>query len=377
MPNDVLGGASGGDILPHLGGTGGGGGGVTGSSDSSLTIAGADAIINRATAGAWTAAHSFTVAGALALTAMWTDGASTAASVEAMRVARQSSVTGVAGNGVHLAFFATNDTPAAAEAGRVRVLMRAVVTGSEGGAICLDAMNNGSETLCGWGTAGQWYAPTLALGSLSAAGVTTQTAQISIVSTFVEYKSNNASQGGHKFIGTANVSGARGFFAIAPSSNTGITASTAVPVFDYQTHTMTWATGAGPGEQIEFKIAAPTYAAAGASTFPIASTVAITGAPIAGTNMTITKPLAFHVQSGGSQFDGNVGFYGVAPAAQGVSGYAATNNVAVGGTDGTIANYTDLSVYANDAATIRNNIYQLAKMVKQHHDWLRAAGPLT
>lgn len=54
-----------------------------------------------------------------------------------------------------------------------------------------------------------------------------------------------------------------------------------------------------------------------------------------------------------------------------------TNSVTSGGTDGTIANYTDLSVYANDAAAIRNDIYQLARAVKFCSDALRAYGLLT
>lgn len=59
------------------------------------------------------------------------------------------------------------------------------------------------------------------------------------------------------------------------------------------------------------------------------------------------------------------------------SGANLTNNVTSGGTDDTIANYTDLTVYANDAATIRNDIYQLARKLKQVNDALRLYGLLT
>lgn len=52
MSGTIIGGS------PIVGGAGAaGGGGVTGSSDSSLTVAGADAIINKATAATWTGAH--------------------------------------------------------------------------------------------------------------------------------------------------------------------------------------------------------------------------------------------------------------------------------------------------------------------------------
>lgn len=54
-----------------------------------------------------------------------------------------------------------------------------------------------------------------------------------------------------------------------------------------------------------------------------------------------------------------IGFYNSAPVVQQLQG-AITNNVTAGGVTGTIANYTDLTVYANDAAAIRNDIYQLA-----------------
>ena len=55
-------------------------------------------------------------------------------------------------------------------------------------------------------------------------------------------------------------------------------------------------------------------------------------------------------------------------------GATLTNNVTSGGTDDTIANFTDLTLYANDAATIRNDIYQLARIVRMHDVALRALG---
>lgn len=54
-----------------------------------------------------------------------------------------------------------------------------------------------------------------------------------------------------------------------------------------------------------------------------------------------------------------IGFYNATPVVQQTQG-AITNSVTAGGSTGTIANYTDLTVYANDAAAIRNDIYQLA-----------------
>lgn len=55
-----------------------------------------------------------------------------------------------------------------------------------------------------------------------------------------------------------------------------------------------------------------------------------------------------------------IGIGATTPAVISAIGATLTNNVTAGGTANTIANYTDLTVYANDAAAIRNDIYQLA-----------------
>lgn len=78
--------------------------------------------------------------------------------------------------------------------------------------------------------------------------------------------------------------------------------------------------------------------------------------------------------------DGSAGclsFFGATAVVKQTSGANLTNNVTSGGTDDTIANFTDLTTYATDAAAIRNNIYQLARKLKQVNDALRAYGLLT
>lgn len=72
-----------------------------------------------------------------------------------------------------------------------------------------------------------------------------------------------------------------------------------------------------------------------------------------------------------------LGFFAVAPVVRQVSGANLTNNVTAGGVNDTIADYADLVVYANDAAAIRNDIYQLARKLKQVNDGLRLYGLLT
>jgi hypothetical protein len=72
---------------------------------------------------------------------------------------------------------------------------------------------------------------------------------------------------------------------------------------------------------------------------------------------------------------GTVGFFGATGATIVTQG-AITNNVTVGGTTGTIADFTDLTVYANDAAAIRNDIYQLSLALANVVGALRSYGML-
>lgn len=72
-----------------------------------------------------------------------------------------------------------------------------------------------------------------------------------------------------------------------------------------------------------------------------------------------------------------LGVFGVAPAVRQAGVENITNSVTAGGVDGTIANYTDLVTYANDAAAIRNDIYQLARSLAQAKNALRLYGWLT
>jgi len=72
---------------------------------------------------------------------------------------------------------------------------------------------------------------------------------------------------------------------------------------------------------------------------------------------------------------GTVGFFGATGATK-VTQAALTNSVTAGGVTGTIANYTDLTVYANDSAAIRNDIYQLSLALANVVSALRSYGLL-
>lgn len=101
---------------------------------------------------------------------------------------------------------------------------------------------------------------------------------------------------------------------ITAPADTAQTASTEVSsVYFNLSATRTYATGALTTQR-EYRIAAPTYAFAGASTITTAVTFDISGAPVAGTNATITNSYALRVASGAALFSGSVGVGG-APAA--------------------------------------------------------------
>lgn len=72
-----------------------------------------------------------------------------------------------------------------------------------------------------------------------------------------------------------------------------------------------------------------------------------------------------------------IGVLGAGAVVRQTSGANLTNNVTSGGTTDQIDNWTDLTIYATDAAAIRNAVYQLARKVKQVNDALRLFGWLT
>jgi hypothetical protein len=67
-------------------------------------------------------------------------------------------------------------------------------------------------------------------------------------------------------------------------------------------------------------------------------------------------------------------WWNATPVVQQTNGANLTNSVTVGGTNDTIADFTDLTTYANDAAAIRNDIYQLARKLKVVNDAVRVMG---
>lgn len=119
--------------------------------------------------------------------------------------------------------------------------------------------------------------------------------------------------GVHIFAPTARTSGSAPYWSVRTPADTTLTASTGAIGMQFggnssaATVTRQFATGALTTQR-ENVFVAPTYAFVGASTITNASTVTITGAPIAGTNATITYAAALVVASG------NVGIGTTSPA---------------------------------------------------------------
>jgi len=92
--------------------------------------------------------------------------------------------------------------------------------------------------------------------------------------------------------------------SVTGAANTAVTASTEANDININlARIVQWATGALTTQRA-FLVQAPTYAFVGASTITNAATFAITGAPAAGTNATLTHSYALWVQTGQSEFDG-------------------------------------------------------------------------
>lgn len=101
-----------------------------------------------------------------------------------------------------------------------------------------------------------------------------------------------------------STSGSPTGFLVTGGAHTTLTASTEAIDIDYNlARTVQFATGAITTQRA-FVIQAPTYGFVAASTITNAATFAISGAPVAGTNATITNAYALWVQGGKTQLNG-------------------------------------------------------------------------
>lgn len=108
-------------------------------------------------------------------------------------------------------------------------------------------------------------------------------------------------------VGTSGVPSLATLTGGAHTGITAVTESTGI-LFDFSA-TKTWVAGAGPlASQREVRFSAPTYNGdvAGALTITNAATVYISGAPVQGTNMTLSNTHALWVDAGNVRFDGTL-----------------------------------------------------------------------
>ena len=101
-------------------------------------------------------------------------------------------------------------------------------------------------------------------------------------------------------------SGVPTMLTVTGAADTAQTASTEKPLVNINgARTVQWSTGALTTQR-EVLVQAPTYAFVAASTLTTAATLAVTGAPTAGTNATITNKYALWVQAGTTRLDGGM-----------------------------------------------------------------------
>lgn len=119
---------------------------------------------------------------------------------------------------------------------------------------------------------------------------------------------------------------------LSAANGTGLTASTEQSsVLMDMSGTIQFATGAITNQR-GFRLLAPTYAFVGASTITNAATAYISGAPIAGTNATITNAYSLWIGGGTMRLDGSLGQTGNRVTKGWFTDLESTTMVTIGGT---------------------------------------------
>lgn len=164
--------------------------------------------------------------------------------------------------------------------------------------------------------------------------------------------------GNFKITQSAATSGTPRATHVISGAHIGLTASTEVPSVDLDfSATKQWATGAITTQR-EGVVRAPTYSFVATSTVSTAATWAVTGAPIAGTNAVLTNPLALWVQSGKSQFGGDISCPGAGASSErfGVGSLAAGSNAFAFGSFASAAGASSVAIGGSASAPNTNGI---------------------
>lgn len=155
------------------------------------------------------------------------------------------------------------------------------------------------------------------------------------------------------------------------NNHSGITASTEYKAFwSNPAPTYTWGAGALTNNRF-FHLVAPTMAFDGASTVTNAATLAISGAPAAGTNATITNPYALWVESGLSRFDGRINAVNAdvsnpAIQAQNDTG-TALRGISLSSYGGYLTSRSSIALNAIQTGTLPGNTTAATALIKREH----------
>lgn len=181
-----------------------------------------------------------------------------------------------------------------------------------------------------------------------ASGGTAEKARFDITGSFGLGTTSPVAGSGLTIAPAARTSGTPSLLTVTGPADTTLTASTEANDVNFNlARTIQFATGAIVTQRA-VRIQAPTYAFVGASTITTAATLAISGAPVAGTNATLTAAYALWVQAGLAELDGgftskadsivnssSTSAFAVTPGGVGATLSVDTTNVRVGiGTTG-------------------------------------------
>lgn len=156
-----------------------------------------------------------------------------------------------------------------------------------------------------------------------------------------------------------------------PAPHTGITANSEYPIYWRNgSQTYEWTSGT-TANQRAFKITAPILAGASAVTFTNAATFAISGAPAAGTNATITNPYAFWVESGVSRFDGRISAVNSDVSNPVIQGQNDTGTgvrgISLSSYGGYLTSRSSIALNASQTGTLSGNTTSATALIKREH----------
>jgi hypothetical protein len=204
-------------------------------------------------------------------------------------------------------------------------------------------------------------------GTITSNGLVTANAGVAVVGTQL----NGATALLHVVPASGISTGTPKLALFTSAGNSAITLNTEVVDFDINlSTTKQWATSSSFPTQRAVVIRAPSYSAAGTSTITTAATFAITGAPAAATNMTITNAYALWVQAGLSRFDSNV----LVSGTQVASGAQLTVSPSAAATSGT-PSLLSVSGVSNTGMTLSTEVIDVNFNLARTVQW--ATGALT